>query len=415
MSGTQIIAGFEPHDEAALIAALGDARTDGKRLEIIGAGTRRGLGRPVDADALLATGGLSGITWFDPGELAMEAGAGTPLAEIEAALAEHNQHLAFEPGDMGPIWGATPGRGTIGGVFACNLSGPRRPFAGAARDHLLGLRAVSGRGELFVAGGRVVKNVTGYDMAKLMAGSFGTLAVLSQVTFRVAPRPAAERTVLLMGVAPHEGLGTLNLAAGGVWDITAGAHLGRDAAARSAVPYLAGAAMPVTLVRLEGDRDAVAERCAGLRAAFGEIGPIEELHTHNSRIFWSEMRDGRLLPDDRMIWRLSLPPADAAFAIDRLADATGAELLFDWLGGLVWLSLPPGASPDDDHMIARRVHDAAGHAGGQATLWRASDDQRRHLPVFGRPDPGVLTLTRRIKGNFDPAGILNPGRMYPGQ
>jgi glycolate oxidase FAD binding subunit len=407
---------FRPDSEAALRDAIAEARDGEKRLEVRGQGTKRGYGRPVATDAVLSLDGLSGITYFDAGELVMEAQAGTPLAEIEVALEDANQRLAFEPGDLGALYGA-PGGGTIGGVFACNVSGPRRPFAGAARDHLLGLRAVSGRGEVFAAGGRVVKNVTGYDMGKLLAGSLGTLAVLSTVTFKVLPRPEAERTILLFGEAAHEGLGALQLAAAGPWDISAGAHVDGAAAARSSVSYVAGASTPVTAVRLEGARGAVAERCEALRRSLAGIAPTEELHTHNSRTFWRELRDGALLPAEEggnaMLWRLTVPPADSAMMLDRLSRVCAGDVLFDWIGGLAWFAIrSKGSAPGET--LAARIHRAAAEGGGQAVLMRGADSLRARVAVFGEPAPALLGLTRRLKENFDPRGILNPGRMFEG-
>lgn len=390
--------------------AVAGSVADAMPLAIEGRGSKRGLGHDVPAAATLSLAGLSGITYYEPGELVMEALAGTPLALIESELAAHGQQLAFEPGEVGHLWGAAGG--TIGGVFGCNLSGPRRPFAGAARDHLLGIAAVSGRGEAFSAGGRVVKNVTGYDMGKLIAGSFGTLAVFGRVTFKVLPRAEAERTVLLSGADAATGLAALARAAEGPWDISAGAHLPASAAQRSAVSYVAGAGGAVTAIRLEGARGAVAERCAALRTAFAGLAPTEELHTHNSRALWAELRDGRLLAPARapgaMLWRLTLPPA-AATAFGSAIAAFGGEAIYDWLGGLVWLALDAGAG--EAEALADRLRAAAVRAGGHAMLWRADDDVRRRVSVFGEEAPALARLTRRIKANFDPHGILNPGRM----
>lgn len=406
---------LSPRNEAELTDAVAAALADGRKLAVEGRGSKRGYGRPVAADAVLSTAGLSGITYYDPGELVMEAAAGTPLAEIEAELGANGQRLAFEPGDLGALYGA-PGNASIGGTFACNVSGPRRPFAGAARDHLLGLRAVSGRGEVFAAGGRVVKNVTGYDMGKLLTGSLGTLAVLSRVTFKVLPAPAAERTVLLFADGPSDGLGALQLAAAQPCDISAGAHVGRQAAARSSVGYVAGAGTPVTAMRLEGEHTAVTERCAQLRGALSAIAPTEELHTSNSRAFWREVRNGDLLPSaapGEMLWRLTLPPAGAAATLGRLAAVCDGDLLVDWLGGLVWFAAAPANDGTADDLSAR-VRTAAAQGEGHAVLVRAPDDVRARVAVFGEPDPALMALTRRIKHNFDPRGILNPGRMYAG-
>ncbi|MQA65473.1 MAG: FAD-binding protein, partial [Alphaproteobacteria bacterium] len=385
------------------------------RLAVMGNGSKRGLGRPVNADAVLSLRGLSGIVYYEAAELVVEALAGTPLALIEAELERQGQRLAFEPAEPGALWGT--GGGTIGGVVACNLSGPRRPFAGAARDHVLGISAVSGRGETFTAGGRVVKNVTGYDMGKLIAGSFGTLAVLTRVTLKVLPRPEAERTVLLFNQTPRAGLDALGRLAGGHWDITAGANLGPEATARSTVSYVSGAGGSVMAVRLEGARGAVAERTAALRAALAAAAPTEELHSHNSRAFWAEVRDGHLLPPAggaaSMLWRLTLPPGDTPRILDRLNDI-GGELLFDWLGGLVWLAIADAAAGDGVDVITSSLRTVVAEAGGHAVLWRAADDMRTRIPVFGDEPPARAALTRAIKRNFDPRGILNPGRMYDG-
>ncbi|MGE0652585.1 MAG: glycolate oxidase subunit GlcE [Alphaproteobacteria bacterium] len=402
-----------PDSDGAVREAVRDASATGTRLAVVGNGSKRGLGRPVTADAELSLYGLSGITYYEPAELVIEARAGTPLAEIEAELERHGQRLAFEPGEPGALWGT--GGGTIGGAVACNLSGPRRPFAGAARDHVLGIAAVSGRGEAFVAGGRVVKNVTGYDMGKLMAGSFGTLAVLTRVTLKVLPRPEAVRTVLLFNQEPSDALETLGGIAGGTWEITAGTHLGPKVASRSAISYVSVGGGSVTAVRLEGARGAVAERTAALRTAIAAEGPTEELHSHNSRAFWTEVRDGCLLPSATgpgpTLWRLTLPPADAPRILDRLNDF-GGEPLFDWLGGLVWVAI--SGNPAGAEALACRLRALATEIGGHAVLWRAADELRARIPVFGDEPPARAALTRAIKRNFDPCGILNPGRMFDG-
>lgn len=405
---------FAPDSDGAVCDAVKDAAATGTRLAVKGNGSKTGLGRPVAADGELSLCGLSGITYYEPAELVVEARAGTPLAEIGAELERHGQHLAFEPGEPGTLWGT--GGGTIGGVVACNLSGPRRPFAGAARDHVLGIAAVSGRGEVFVAGGRVVKNVTGYDMGKLIAGSFGTLAVLTRVTLKVLPRPEAGRTILLFDQEPRAGLETLGRIAGGTWEITAGAHLGPEAASRSAVSYVSTAGVSVTAVRLEGARGAVAERTAALRAELAAAGPTEELHSHNSRAFWAEVRDGRLLPSATgpgpTLWRLTLPPGYTPRLLNRLS-GFGGEVLFDWAGGLVWLAASGEAGGSTD-ALGRDLRTLAATIGGHAILWRASDDIRARVSVFGDEPSARAALTRAIKRNFDPRGILNPGRMYDG-
>ncbi|MDX1483899.1 MAG: FAD-binding protein [Alphaproteobacteria bacterium] len=409
---------LEPADEKALGAIIAEAAAAGRPLEVSAGRSKAGLGRPVAADARLSLTRLSGIAYYEPGELVMEAGPATPLTEIEAALAENNQQLAFEPPDLGPLYGAAPGRGTIGGVIACNLAGSRRPFAGAARDHVLGIRAISGRGEAFASGGRVVKNVTGYDMSKLLAGSYGTLAVLSSVTFKVLPRAETVRTALLFGQDPAAAAATMAAAVDGPWDISAAAYLPAAEAARSAVDYVSAAHTAVTALRIEGSRDGAVVRCQALRAALTASGPGEELHGARSRTLWAEIASAALLPGGGaggdMIWRLSLPPAAGLEAAVEIADAEGGAVVADWAGGLIWLAMAADGDAESAGRKAAALRAAVAAHGGHATLVRAAETLRREIPVFETEAPALAALTRRIKENFDPRGILNPGRMVEG-
>lgn len=400
------------------------AAAEGKRLEILGSGSKRGVGRPVVADAVAELGALSGMSLYEPDELVMTAGPATPLAEVEAALAESNQQLEFEPPDYGPLLSTlvvpeaagaggrnAPG-GTIGGIVACNLAGPRRIKGGAARDHFLGFQAVSGRGEIFKSGGRVVKNVTGYDLSKLMAGSWGTLAVMTQVTLKVLPRPEKTRTVLLFGVDAGRAGEALTAALLSPHEVSGAAWLPRSLAASSGVAPVSGQGASVAAVRVEGPAPSVAYRCRVLREELGAWGPTEELHSANSIAFWKEVRD--VLPfsargDRRAVWKLSVPPAAGPGLVAELAGAEGADAFLDWGGGLVWLAV----SADGDAGAAT-VRAAVDRVGGHATLIRAPEAVRAAVDVF-QPQPGARgPLTRRIKEAFDPNGILNPGRMYDG-
>ncbi len=407
---------IEPLDENELIAAIADAVAANETLAISGHGSKAGLGRPVVASANLSVARLSGIVHYAPGELVMEAGPATPMAEIEAALGEHNQQLAFEPPDLGPLYGHAALDGTIGGAIACNLSGSRRPFAGAARDHVLGIRAVSGRGEVFASGGRVVKNVTGYDMSKLMTGSFGTLAVLSLVTFKVLPRAEMIRTVLLFGQSPAQAAVTMADAVDGPWDVSAAGYLPQTAAARASVDYVAKAGGPVTALRVEGSREGAIDRTKALRAALSSSGETEELHASRSRIFWSELSSGVLLPGagEDILWRLSLPPAQGIAAGGAIQEALGGEVTFDWAGGLLWYAPAPAVEPADIDAGAEKLRRIVSAHGGHATLMRAPEPVRRLVPVFEPEEAALAALTRRVKENFDPRGVLNPGRMFEG-
>ncbi|MBM3491181.1 MAG: glycolate oxidase subunit GlcE [Alphaproteobacteria bacterium] len=398
--------GLRPRDEGELQAALAWALAEGQPLALRGQGSKLGFGRPVAAGQVLDLSGLAGIVVYEPEELVLTAGPGTPLSEIEGLLSQHRQQLAFEPADYGAISGGPAGRQTLGGVIACNISGPRRVKAGAARDHLLGFKAVSGRAEAFKSGGRVVKNVTGYDLSKLMAGSHGTLAALSEVTLKVLPAPEATATVLLLGQDDRAAIAALAQAAGSPHEVSGLAHLPAAAAARSQAAQ--GRAM--TAVRLEGPTPSVRHRADELVKLLARQGATLLLDAQASFGFWQEVRDVQsLLPADRQLWRLSLAPGAGPAVVAELARRLPAlDYYYDWAGGLVWLALPP--TEDAWHPAVRGAVASAGHA----TLLRAEAGVRAAVPVFQPQPPALAALSQRVKASFDPKGLLNPGRMHPG-
>ncbi|MCK5089904.1 MAG: FAD-binding protein, partial [Hyphomicrobiaceae bacterium] len=211
---------MRPKDEEALAAAVAEANATQTPVEVCGAGSKRDIGRPLQTAARLTTERIKGVTLYEPSELVLSADAGTPLAEIEKTLEKNNQQLAFEPIDLGPMLGQDAGLGTIGAVYATNLSGSRRIQVGAARDHLLGIRAVSGRGEIFKSGGRVMKNVTGYDISRGLTGSWGTLAVMSEVTMKVLPKAQATRTLLFIGLTDQVAVDAMCTALGAPYEVS---------------------------------------------------------------------------------------------------------------------------------------------------------------------------------------------------
>jgi len=374
---------LSPADETELAEAVGGARGP---LRIVGGGTRP-LGNPVSGE-VLSVAGLSGITLYEPGALTMVAQAGTPLAEIEAALAAENQRLAFEPMDHRALLGTT-GTPTIGGVVAANVSGPRRVQAGACRDHLLGVRLVDGQGRVIKNGGRVMKNVTGYDLVKLMAGSYGTLGVLSEVSFKVLPRTAARAVLLIDGLTEAQAIRALSMALGSPFEVTGAAHTpaGIDG-------------HPVTMIRLEGFESSVIYRAKALRALLAEFGDITEEHDPDrTRAGWAWVRDVQDFADRAGdVWRISVKPTDGA----QVAAALGAKaLLFDWGGGLIWALMAPGTD------LRARLAGVKGHA----TLVRAERATRAGLGAF-QPEPAPLALiSKGLRGKFDPKGIFNRGLM----
>src|SRR5215472_1790939 len=297
---------FRPKDEQELAKVISWAAGECESLEVIAAGTKVGLGRPVEAPHVLDVSGIAGIEAYEPEELVLTAKPGTPLAEIESLLERSQQMLAFEPGDWGPLLGEAAGRQTLGGMLACNLAGPRRIKQGAARDHLLGFHAVSGRGEAFKAGGRVVKNVTGYDLSKLMAGSYGTLAVLTEVTVKVLPKPEATRTLVLSGLDDGRAVAALTRALNSPHEVGGAAHL-PAAVAPSVVSGAGGAA---TLIRVEGPGPSVEARAAALRQELRDFGAAEVLSDAAAVAPWRALADVRPFAGerDRVVWRISVAP-----------------------------------------------------------------------------------------------------------
>jgi len=373
-------------------------------LELIAGGSKRALGRPVTAAARLDLSRLAGVTLYEPEELVLTARPATPLAEVEALLLQRGQMLAFEPPDLRGVLDGV-GAPTLGGAIACNLGGPRRFKAGAARDHLLGFKAVSGRAEIFKAGGRVVKNVTGYDLCKLIAGSYGTLAALTEVTVKVLPAAERLRTVLVYSLDDAAAIRALTVAAHSPHEPSGLAHLPRAVAARVAVDFVGNAGKAVTAIRVEGPAPSVGPRTEALRAALAAFGPTEELHSTRSIAFWQAVRDVTpLTMTDRQVWRLHLAPATAPEVVATIARQIEIEALYDWAGGLVWMSLPPRS--DAGAAIVR-----AACAPGHAMLVRAEDSVRATVPVF-EPKPAPLAaLAARVAESFDPKRIFNRGRM----
>lgn len=408
-----IAAVMRPESDQQVADAVRTAVVESRHLQLAAGGSKAGWGRPVAADARLDLSALAGCVLYEPDELVLTARPATPIAEIAAMLAERRQHLAFEPPDLAPLLDGTGGGaasgGTLGGAVACNLAGPRRLKAGGARDHVLGFQAVSGRGEPFKSGGRVVKNVTGFDLSKLIAGSFGTLAVVTELTVRALPAPEDTRTVVLFGLSDAEGGRTMTAALGSPCEVSAASHLPAAVAAASALPALTAAGAAATLLRLEGPAPSVAARVAALTRLLADFTAPVVLDADESRLVWQEIRDARFFVADqeKAIWRLAVAPSAGAAVAAHVLDRLAGRAFFDWGGGLIWLALPPEGDAG-----AAVVRDAAAIAGGHATLLRAAAAVRAKVPVFQPQPPALAALTRRIKESFDPHRVLNPGRMY---
>src|ERR1700682_4403923 len=384
-------------------------------LEIIGHGGKRLIGQPMATNALWSLTALSALTAYEPNELIITVQAGAPLADVLSLIDSRNQQFAFEPVNTSQLLG-TPDTGTIGGMIGAGLAGPRRIRAGGARDHLLGAHAVSGFGDSFKAGGRVVKNVTGYDLCKLLAESWGTLAVMTEVTLKVMPRPESERTLMLRGLDDITANRAMTAALGSPFDVSGAAHVPNSAfrAGAGALADLGSPQAAVTLLRLEGITASAAHRAAALGRALAPFGAAEILEDTASAAVWSSIRDvGPFAADGALgawpVWRIVCPPASGGALGELLARDTAGEVIYDWGGGLIWAALPP--KPDAQAALLRQRVDAV---GGHATLIRASEQVRRDVDVFHPQRPGLAALGERVRHSFDPKNILNRGRMARG-
>jgi len=398
--------------EAAVRAAIAGEQP----LEIIGHGSKRGIGQVMATNAVLDLSALNAVVSYEPNELIITVQAGAPLADVTSLIDSKNQQFAFEPMNTAALLG-TAEAGTIGGMIAAGLAGPRRIRAGGARDHLLGAHAVSGFGDSFKTGGKVVKNVTGYDLCKLLAGSWGTLAVMTEVTLKVMPRPESERTLLLRGLDDLAANRAMTAALGSPFDVSAAAHLPPTALRATREEDLQRLAAPghaVTLVRLEGIAASVAHRAASLARLLAPFGTVEFREEAKSAELWRAVRDVEPFAAGGAlggwpVWRIVCPPAAGGALGQALARETEGEVIYDWGGGLIWAALPP--KPDAQAALVRARVNAA---GGHAMLLRASEDVRRTIDVFHPQAAGVAALGERVRQGFDPKGVLNRGRMTRG-
>ncbi len=396
----------ESEDQVRDLVAL--AAAEKRRLAIEGSGTKTDFGFRVEHDWLVSLNRCRGIIEYQPAELVMKAGAGTPLTEIEAELSRNGQCLAFEPPRLGGLYNGKHNGGTIGGIFMGNLSGPRRFSAGAARDHILGVRAVSGRGELYKSGGSVIKNVTGYDLCRLLTGSWGTLSIVTELSFKVLPAAPATATLAVTGVSDQEAFALIG-------------EVARSNCEASGLAFLPSQTVPefrgdlslhgnLVLFRFEGGRDSIRERVNAV-AAFLPAGAASVLLDEAASLpVWESIRDAEVFADPVRtpgLMKLSLPPAsalDISRVIDRLR---GCEWYADVAGGWIWLGICQASCEDKINTIRREIATCS----GSAVLYRAPESIKQQVGVFSPRPPALAALHGRIKHSFDPDNLLNPGRL----
>ena len=370
-----------------------EANTSCQRCEIVGGGTKRSFGGPVDADLLLDLSAVAGVEMYEPEELVLKVRAATPVSHIRQVLAKRNQQLAFEPPQYAALFGNSTAEDTIGGIVACNLSGPRRILSGSVRDAVLGIEAVNGRGETFKGGGRTVKNVTGYDIPRILTGSFGVLAAITSITLKIHPAPAQEVTLVLTGLSDTEAIQVLSGALRMPLDISAAVHLsGRLSAA-------------VTAVRLEGFAESVAARAGELRKYLQKMGAVTTMAGDGSGAFWRRQRDLSDFASDpaACVWRLLLPVNKAA----QVVAAIRGEVLYDWGGSQIFIK----TTVEGTQSQATSLRTLAGEVGGSACLFKAPAALRLDLGTFQPRPRAYQELAERIRASFDPNSVLNPGKL----
>jgi glycolate oxidase FAD binding subunit len=399
-------------DAADVEAVVRAAIANEQPLEIIGHGSKRRIGQVMATNAVVDLSALNAVKSYEPNELIITVEAGAPLSDVMSLIDSKNQQFAFEPMNTAPLLG-TPMLGTVGGMIGAGLAGPRRIKAGGVRDHLLGAHAVSGFGDSFKTGGKVVKNVTGYDLSKLLTASWGTLAVMTEATLKVMPRAESERTLVLHGLDDGTANRAMTAALASPFDVSAAAHV-PPSPLRGEVPGLARLGLPrtaATLIRLEGTVASVSHRAASLTKLIGPFGPVEIVEDQMSASAWEAVRDVTPFATSGAlgawpVWRIVCPPASGSALGERLARESGGEVIYDWGGGLIWAALPPKRDAQ-----AALVRERTNTVGGHATLLRASDEVRRDVDVFHPQPGGLAALEERVRAGFDPKGILNRGRM----
>ncbi|HTI83359.1 MAG TPA: FAD-binding protein [Acetobacteraceae bacterium] len=393
-----------PATEQDVVAAVAEAVAAKEPLLVQGHGTKSAMLRPVQAARTLSTSGLSGIGLYAPKELIISARAGTPLTEVEDTLAAAGQYLIAEPPDLSALLGSNGMPQTLGGIVATNLSGPRRVAWGAMRDHVMGVRAVTGRAEIIRSGGRVLKNVTGLDLCKLLTGSHGTLGIITEITLKVLPAPEATGTLVLPGLDAVKAVAVLSDALGSPYGVSGAAWLPAEAASRINAPVPSG--QSVALIRIEEFSPSVTYRLDRLRDQFDQPNATI-LDTATSRSLWKAVRDARPLAPGEAIWRVSVRPSAGPRVLEAVAPL-GVSGFLDWGGGLVWLSGPA------EFPVQAAIEKSVAATGGAWTLMRAPEGFRGSVRAVPDEAPALARIRQGVKSAMDPAGILNPGRIYAG-
>ncbi len=377
-------------------------------LEILGLGTKKSIGRNFQFEKTLDLSNYSGIIDYKPEELYIKVKSGTPIKDIRNEIEKNNQHLAFEPIDFGYLFSGKNDEGTIGGVMSCNFAGSRRFKAGSIRDHILGFKGINGRGEVIKSGGTVVKNVTGYDLSKILSGSFGTLTVLSEITIKVLPKPESNKTLFINNPHLKKGLDYLNISLSSSSDPSGAVFYPENFRSFFTFNDLTFSG-PITAIRIEGSTSSIDHRIKKLTNELKVTSDeIVVLSKDQSDIFWEDTRNLKVFSKlKENLIRIVIPASEAFETLNKLKDFD-AKYFVDWGGSLIWLQLD-----SINTKILKDIKTIVKTASGYLTIIKIEENLKASIDVF-TVDPVKHEISEKIKKSFDPKRILNPGKMYIG-
>ena len=399
---------FAPKEEIEIQQIIKHCFKKNLPIEIVGSQTKRRIGKQLQCAKTLDMSNYSGIIDYKPEELYITVKAGTPLKEIQNQLKKNNQHLAFEPTNFSEIFKTSANEGTIGGTLSCNFSGSRRFKVGSARDHILGFKGFNGKGEKIKSGGTVVKNVTGYDLSKLITGSFGTLLVLSEITMKVLPLESYSKTIIVSDLSLEHGLAIMSSAIATSNDPSGAVYYPANFRNNFVFNDLTHPGS-ITAIRVEGTKISTNQRIDNLLKELSLMDKkLTILDSTQSEIFWEDTRNLKVFSkNDTSLIRAVAPPAATLNLINRLK-TFHPNYFLDWGGSLIWIELDYLSSQKIDQIRQRIVE-----TNGYMTVIKSKDNIKSSSEIF-TIDPIKFKISQNIKKSFDPKRIFNPGKMYTG-
>ncbi len=399
---------LKPNNEKEISEIIKECYKKNIPLEILGLGTKKNIGRNFQFEKTLDLSEYSGIIEYKPEELYIKVKSGTPIKQIRDELGKNNQHLAFEPIDFGLLFSGKNNEGTIGGVMSCNFSGPRRFKAGSVRDHILGFKGINGKGEIIKSGGTVVKNVTGYDLSKILSGAFGTLAVLSEIAIKVLPKPESNKTLVINNPHLKKSLEYLNISLSSSSDPSGAVFYPENFRNYFTFNDLTFSG-PITAIRMEGSASSIDHRIKKLTKELKITNDeIAILSQEQSNIFWEDTKNLKVFSELKKNLIRIVVPASETFEFLNKIKPFEAKYFVDWGGNLIWVQLDNISSKilNDISMMVKKI-------SGYLTIIKIEDSFKASVDVF-TIDPTKHEISEKIKKSFDPKRILNPGKMYVG-